>query len=1374
MIDKFSETHFCSYILLFFTIFELKSVISFYMRLHLINLLLFISISIFADSFEIRKLGIEHGLSNNNVNGIVQDRQGLMWIGTRAGLNRFDGYKFKVFKHSTLVPNCINSNELNPVFSDRHDNIIWIATERNGVNAYNYVENKFTYYTSDNSKNCLASNGVTGISDDKAGNLWFATYNAGVDYLNKKTGEFTHYNQTNVKGLGSNYNWCATDDRNGHLYVGHVLSGMSVISLKDRRAVNYMNDAKDPNSIPNNFVSCIFIDSKDRIWLGTNNGLALFNPETGKFKVFRKFTGNPNPLSGNVILCIAEVNKNSLWIGTSTGGVSILHYEDEIFNTPEKVSFQHIPVQDNPNGLSNAYIDVIKQDFFGNIWIGTAGGGLNFIQDKPDFFRKIVHLTNEGITTGLSNKLVSGVCLDHTGNLWVGTEEKGIDVFKNNVRMHNFNSQNSIVPDNIACAFTDSEYNLWFGTVDGEVLIYSSTSNKFITISEFKPIKARIRCFYEDSKKNIWACSDNGLYRYSLRNRAQKSYHSSDNGLTDNVVRSIMEDRNGNLWVGTLSGGLCIFNPDFKCIRYYPTGDDLYGINQIYKDSKNRIWIGTRSNLIVFRSCNAKTYQTFGTKDGFEDNYFHAIIEGATPDIIWVSTTNGISCLNITNKKVNNFNKLDGIPLGDYMNATVTKSVDGIIYFGSQNGVCWFSCKSEIPEMKLPEIVISNFAVADKKYAYSGDLVDIPVKETIELNHNQNTFSVSFNIPDYSLNEKVEFSYQLKGLDDNWFNILSNKELIFRNLRPGTYTLNIKSRLRNHEWQDNCHSIKIVINPPLWFSWWAKILYLIGLIIVTLYIVRFYKRRLDLENSLYLEKKNHLHEQELNNERMRFFTNITHELRTPLTLIIGPLEDMTTDPTLQPLQQKKVNSIHRSARRLLDLINQILEFRKSETRNRRLSVHRGNIGTLVNEIGLKYKELNQNSKINFSIDLPICPVEMYFDAEVITIILDNLISNAMKYTIKGKIKLQLKQQTENGTPYVEMQVSDTGFGIPTAALSRIFDRYYQVKGEHQVSGTGIGLSLVKYMVELHQGEIFVDSIPDKGTTFIIRLQKNYTYPEAIQAGKTIVEMEEAELEIHWDTRLLMLVVEDNKEINEYIRDSFIGSFDVLAAWNGKEGLDIAVAKIPDIIISDIMMPEMDGMELCKRLKEDVRTCHIPIILLTAKDTLQDKAQGYNVGADSYLTKPFSGNLLRSRVNNLLETRKRIATLFSTAMVSKHSMVQDAISRLDNEFIEKLTLFIEDHLEIEQLNISLIGDELNMSHSSLYRKIKSLTGLSVNEFIRKIRMRNAEKLLLSCKYSINEIIYKVGINTPSYFRQCFKEEFGVTPTDYLKNAKQKTE
>ena len=544
----------------------------------------------------------------------------------------------------------------------------------------------------------------------------------------------------------------------------------------------------------------------------------------------------------------------------------------------------------------------------------------------------------------------------------------------------------------------------------------------------------------------------------------------------------------------------------------------------------------------------------------------------------------------------------------------------------------------------------------------------------------------------------------------------------------------------------------------------------IAAMVSAFYVSRFYKRKLDLENSLYLEKKNHLQEQEMNDERMRFFTNITHELRTPLTLIIGPLEDLKADETLHGLQQKKINSIHRSAKRLLDLINQILEFRKSETRNRKLSVRRADLATLVREIGQKYLDLNQNPKISFQIQLPLEDREMYYDTEVLTIVLDNLISNAMKYTLKGRINVELKYLQEDGNHLAEILVADTGFGIATEQLPRIFDRYYQVKGEHQVSGTGIGLALVKNMVDLHEGEISVHSLPEKGTRFSIRLDMDNTYPEAIHADAQEPEMEVAELEIHTENRQLMLVVEDNAEISDYIRDTFAEMFEVLIAENGKAGLDIALRKIPDIIISDIMMPVMDGIELCRRLKEDVHTCHIPVVLLTAKDSLEDKTEGYTVGADSYITKPFSGNLLRSRVSNLLEARKKITQLFSSSIVSKQSMVQDSISKLDNEFIDKLTRIIEENLEIEQLNIAQIAEQMNMSHSSLYRKIKTLTGLSANEFIRKIRMRNAERLLLSCKYSIAEIIYKVGISTPAYFRQCFKDEFGVTPTDYMKNMK----
>ena len=1335
------------------------------------NIFLVLLLFFVTSSFTIKKLGIEKGLSNNNINSIVQDRKGIMWFGTRSGMNRFDGDKFRVFKHSTIAENTISSNELNPAFADRFDNIIWIATEKDGVNAYNYTENKFTYFRNDPStSNSISSNGVTGISDDASGNLWFATYNAGVDYYDKKKAVFTHYNQSTVKGLGSDYNWCAVDDRNGNLYIGHVFSGLSVVNLKSRTAKHYQLIPGDPFSIPDNRVNCILVDSKKRVWVGTNNGLALFNPKSEKFIVFRH-NKYPNSLSGNVIRCITEINESSIWIGTSTGGVNILNYEDEIFTNPDKVNFDHIPVFDNPNGLSNAYIEAICQDTYGNIWIGTAGGGLNFIANNPDFFNRIDCLPFHGNSMSLTNKLVSGVCLDNENNLWVGTEEGGIDVFRNNVRINNFNRANSPVTNNIACALTDSEKNMWFGTVDGSVFCYNTKQKRFSELSGFKLNGVWIRSFYEDSKKNLWICTDLGLYSYNLATKLHRSFFIQENGLTDNVVRSITEDKNGNLWVGSLSGGLCVFTPDFKRIHYYPTGEHLYGINHIFKDTQNRIWIGTRSNLIVFKNATDTVFESFGLQDGFDDSYFHAITQGVSANDIWVSTTNGISYFNFGTRKVLNFNQMDGIPFGDYMNGAVTKSTDGIIYFGTQNGVCWFNSKAQFVSHQIPEVVVTGFAVVNKKFSYKGDLSEIPLQENIRLKYNENTFSVSYSVPDFSLNDKVEFSYQMRGLDDNWFNVKNNKELTFRNLRPGKYELNIKARLRNQEWSDKYSTLIIEIKPPFWFAWWAKLIYFIIVVYVAFYITRFYKRKLDLENSLYLEKKDHQQEQELNDERLRFFTNITHELRTPLTLIIGPLEDLVNDDSIQPAHLKKLSSIQRSARRLLDLINQILEFRKSETRNRRLSVRKADITELANDILLKYKELNQNQKIEFVVKMPKAPVEIYFDTEVITIILDNLISNAMKYTQEGKITLQIKNKTEDNNQLTEITVSDTGAGIAPEELARIFDRYYQIKGKHQVSGTGIGLSLVKNMVELHEGKILVKSTPGKGTSFTLQLNSDNNYPNAIHAQAEIERIEEMDQHIHEISNQLILIVEDNPEIQEYIHDCFSDSYEVLVADNGRTGLEIAFERIPDVIISDIMMPQMDGTELCKRLKADFRTSHIPVIMLTAKDSLKDKTEGYNAGADSYLTKPFSGSLLKSRVNNLLDSRKKMNELYSPLVMNKQSIVTESINKLDNEFMERLTKIIEENMEIEQLNIAQIADQMFMSHSTLYRKIKALTGLSANEFIRKVRMKNAEKLLLTRKFTIAEIIFKVGISTPAYFRQCFKEEFGVTPTEYLHNIKE---
>ena len=653
------------------------------------------------------------------------------------------------------------------------------------------------------------------------------------------------------------------------------------------------------------------------------------------------------------------------------------------------------------------------------------------------------------------------------------------------------------------------------------------------------------------------------------------------------------------------------------------------------------------------------------------------------------------------------------------------------------------------------------------------------------MTHEQNSFNLTFNVQDYSLANQVEYAYMLKGLENSWYTINEQNSVTFRNIPPGKYEFLVKARLHNQDWSEDTTSLRIHINPPLWLTWWAKLIYILITISIIYTIIHAYKKKIDLESLYTLEKKNHEQEQELNQERLRFYTNITHELRTPLTLILGPLEDMQKDTSLPTRQAQKLSVIHQSALRLLNLINQILEFRKTETQNKKLCVCKSNIAPLVHEIGLKYKELNQKKAIDFQIQIEKEEMLLFFDKEIITIILDNLISNAIKYTEQGKITLSLYPTTRNGVTYTEIKVSDTGYGISAEALPHVFDRYYQESGKHQASGTGIGLALVRNLVELHEGEIRVESIQNEGSTFYISLLTDNIYPNALHGDSTKQTEEEMISEAVPEdsqntepetSKPILLIVEDNEDIQKYIAESFSDSFEVITGSNGEEGKQQALNRIPDIIVSDIMMPVMDGITLCRQLKEDVRTSHIPVILLTAKDSLQDKEEGYEVGADSYLTKPFSASLLRSRINNLLDSRKKLIAQFQQAgtnhnpnshLDEKRSIITEALSKLDNEFIEKITQLVEDNLSSEKIDITYLSDKMCMSGSTLYRKMKALTGLSTNEYIRKVKMQNAERLLLEGKYNISEIAYKIGMNSTGYFRQCFKDEFGVSPSDYLK-------
>ena len=1351
-----------------------------------------------AQSHSVKRLGIEQGLSNNYVVSITQDKQGFLWFATEEGLNKFDGTRFITYYKNDLPHNNqgITGNELNRVYADSKRPIIWIATQRDGLNAYNYDEQTFTAYQHNpENPHSLITNDVTDISPSTQNDdgLWVSTYYRGIEYLNINNGQFTHYNRSTVPSLPSNQTWTVLDGGDNNLYIGHVGSGFSIFSLKDKSVKNFQNETGNPTSLPGNDVFCIIKDANGNIWLGTNNGLALYNAANDNFITFRNNKNDKYATLCSRILSIRQLKDNRLWIASELNGIAILNLKQGMFLSPEELSIEYIQEGDDSRSLSNASARCIFQDSFDNIWIGTWGGGINFISSKPPLFTTLSYSPIPNNENSLNNKVASSLCMDRQGRIWIGTDGGGINVFEGEKRIAIYKKESGDIPSNfILASLQDSKGNLWFGSYQGGISYYDSRNKRFRSISLMGQSNLDVRTIYEDAQHNIWVGYSGGIVVLNpLTMKIIQHYNTDNSELHSDFIRSIAQDEKGRFWIGTFGDGLGIYTPNLQKIKTFTQRDGFCSntINQIIQDKQKRMWIGTGEGLVCFLSTDELNYKTYQRKDGLINTNICAITEDKKGNI-WFSNNKGISCY-VTNKGCfYNYDHSDDVPAGSFSSSCVTQSKNGQIYFGSINGVCCFNPDITMNEQPAPAAVVTEMKILGRLSNLENNdmIINLSKGQNVELSHAQNSFGLTFNVQNYSLVNQVEYVYMLKGLENSWYTVNENNSVTFRNIPPGKYEFLIKARIHNQKWPEEATSLTIRINPPLWLTWWAKLIYILVSISITYLILHAYKKKLDLESLYTLEKKNHEQEQELNQERLRFYTNITHELRTPLTLILGPLEDMQKEASLPAKQAQKLSVIHQSALRLLNLINQILEFRKTETQNKKLCVSKGNIAPLIYEIGLKYKELNQNTKIDFRIQIEKEEMFLFFDKEIITIVLDNLISNAIKYTEQGCVTLSLHQTMRNEVAYTEIKVSDTGYGISTEALPHIFDRYYQESGKHQASGTGIGLALVKNLVTLHEGEIRAESIQNEGSTFYISLLTDNIYPNALHADSTEPVQEEmnqnTELEYSQEATLdtskpILLIVEDNEEIQKYIVESFTDSFEVITANNGEEGKQQALSRIPDIVVSDIMMPVMDGITLCKQLKDDVRTSHIPIILLTAKDSLQDKEEGYEVGADSYLTKPFSASLLRSRINNLLDSRKKLVAQFQAQstpgsqidLSEKRIVIAEALSKLDNEFIEKITLLIEENLSSEKIDINYLSDKMCMSGSTLYRKMKALTGLSTNEYIRKVKMENAERLLLEGKFNISEIAYKVGMNSTGYFRQCFKEEFGLSPSDYLKQIKQ---
>lgn len=1324
-----------------------------------------------AQKYQVRPLDLEQGLSCNYVLSIAQDKYGFLWFATEEGLNRFDGNSFFTY-YKQRDRQGISSSELNCVIDDAKEPVVWIGTKNDGLNSFNYQTEEWHSYKHDGKNpSSIATNDITHITPSANGKLWITTYWKGVELFDPETKRFVHFDKNRVKGLPDNQLWCVLDLGNGNLLVGHVKSGLSIIDTQRLTARNFKHNDQDIFSISGNEVICLYRDKKGTIWIGTNVGIDIYDSLSQRFLHVADQT-----IKNHRIFDFCELPDGNMLVATEQMGIAVLDVANKSFTASTQISCSFISEGFSDFNLTGNSVRSLLLDKYNNVWAGFYGSGINFLTQSVAPFSTIRAGVPDQLER-LTEKSVMGLAFDKKGQLWVGTDGKGLNVFSpERKRLATYEHEGGSI---VTAATRDSYGNLWFGS------FYQGATVKMAG-GGFRKVLPNahedVRCFYEDDKQQMWIGTSHGIYVVDIkRMKVVNNYH-----LGNDMVRAICMDARHRVWVGYFDIGIEVFSPQMKRIKSFNStkGEKEYipsnAVNHLMRDSQGRIWAATNEGAICLDVKHQDRHVIYDQRQGMNNIHVRAIIEDEMHNI-WMSTNRGISCLKAGQAgRFINFNEKDNVVKANFNDGSVARSEQGIIYFGSAQGLCCFLPRQVLSVNRAPKTIITSLRLI-RGIEQPDSVINLAMRNHISLAYDENSFSVNFTVQNFAMENYVEYSYKLSGLQDDWITA-QNGTITLRDIPPGTYQLQVRTRLHNQPWSSEIAEFTITVRPPFWLSWWAKLCYTLFVFAIVYLALRTYQRHLRLKFQLKAEKVNHEKEQKLNEERLRFFTNITHELRTPLTLILGPLDDISHSSDITKAVKHKLAVIHQSAVRLNELITQILEFRKTETDNRRLRVVKANVVDAVHEVSLKYEELAQKPDVAIRFVAPENPILMYIDKEVIAIILDNLVSNAIKYTDQGNIDISVERRRSGERHLVDITVSDTGHGISAKALPHIFDRYYQENGTHQASGTGIGLSLVKKLVTLHHGEVKAESNLEQGTSFIVTLDENEIYPEALRgdenasaklqgnnAASDVLNSEEAVLSVE-NGKLLLLVVEDNREILDYVAESFIDEFDVLKAGDGREGLALALDKVPDVIISDVMMPNMDGNAMCRALKKDVRTSHIPIILLTAKDSFEAKEKGYDSGADSYITKPFTHKLLRSRILNLLQQRRRDKMLIQeskeTNLAQKKEQLREALNKVDQEFFDKLNKLIEENISGD-VDVNLIASNLAVSTSTLYRKMKALTGISTNEYIRKYKMQYAEHLLLEGKYSISEISFMVGMNSVAYFRRCFKAEYGEIPSEYLK-------
>jgi signal transduction histidine kinase/ligand-binding sensor domain-containing protein/DNA-binding response OmpR family regulator len=1357
------------------------------------------------EQFKFKRLDLKDGLSHPEIWAMYKDSRGFLWFGTGYGLSRFDGYTIKSFFNDPHDSTSLPGDGIYKI-SETPDGLMAISTTK-GLTLYDPETEKFQRHLQSFFTKYGTSNDLSRIIPGRDGSYWFIETNKLIRYDSKEKKHVV------IASIGSDSSSIVSDpitdfciDRNNNHWVVHSNGIVEKIEVYNGqgRVVERISILRDHNNSRTNYR--MIADSDGDLWFCTpaiNQGVFYYSIEDKKLEHISART-KPLQLNTSWATDLVEDVNGLIWVSTDHGGINVVD--------KERNNVQYILHRDGDEmSLSANSISYLYKDDEGIIWAGAAKRGISYYH--PNIYRFDIYKHSSVDPGSLPFEDVNRFEEDRKGNLWIGTNGGGL-IYLDRVTgkftqyKHDPNNDNSISGNVIVSLYRDAEDNLWIGTFKGGLCKFDGkkfTRYRNVPGDDTSLPSQNIWELFEDSKKRFWIGTiDQGAALFDRKTgKFQKVRIWGPNALQSPTIEAIEEDRHGNIWFGT-TAGIDVLSEDGKTFTHYGASREPNSLSDnlvvdIMKDSKSRLWVCTLGGLNLFDD-STKGFKAFAV--GIENHVRKSVlaIEEDNFGNIWMSTLNGLTKMTLINGSLDSvsfkpYTESDGLQGRQFNVSASFKTRRGELIFGGPTGFNIMNGAEHREDFVIRKIVFSELELYEKPVTI-GEQIDgvvvldrsISEAKKIVLPPNRNFFSLKFSALNYFNPDRDKYVYMLEGLNTGWLPVdARNHEIVFNSLNPGRYVLRLRAANSDGVWSDKEAVLAIVMLPPFWKTKTAFVIYIILLVVILLVARRVIQQREKLKYAIDRERREMQRVHELDMMKVKFFTNVSHEFRTPLTLILTPIERLLKK-TSDPEQQGQFQLIYRNGRRLMNLVNQLLDFKKLEVYETKLNPTKGDIIAFIKETVLSFSDLSEKKNIKLSFSSSVERCDTFFDHDKLEKILFNLLGNAFKFTLEnGLVTVKVGEVQEGAERLLQIDVSDTGIGIPKNKIDKIFEPFFQTDVPKNIvnPGSGIGLAITKEFVRIHGGRLEVVSEVGRGSSFKVMLPlreipgeeevsdilEEIGMPEEVEEASiqnSIAAADPNERYVGATKKKSLLLIDDNDDFRFYLRDNLKFHYTIHEAGNGADGWDLVLSVQPDLIVSDIMMPEINGIELCAKIKSDERVSHIPVILLTARSSPEQRIEGLKTGADDYITKPFNFEVLEARINNLLEQREKFQKTFRKTLEVKSSELQ--ITPLDVKFIEKAVKVVEAHVSSPDFSVEDLGMELGISRAYVFKKILALTGKTPLEFIRTIRLQHAAQLLEKSQLSVREVAYKVGFNNPKYFTKYFKEQYSILPSDYAASKK----